>query len=154
MADQFRTYKTNVKNYTGYEHQKYKSQLLQMAFTKPSDYYKLQTDVLGKILESNIDQIYSTVFYALSKGKAGRANVTAGAELIDTTEYGDTLGAMGIEWNPSIPEQEADRIAKMVVDGFQADIQKHVIDLVLPQSIFKDALARSAKKAESGINDS
>jgi hypothetical protein len=154
MADEYRKYKTNVKNYTGYEHQKYKSQLMQVAFTKPSDYYKLQTDVMGKILEANIDQIYSTVFHVLKSGRKGNANVTEGGAIINRGEYPDTLDTMGIDWNPSVPEQEADRIAKMIVDGFQSDIEKHVIDLVLPKSIFNDALKRSAKKAEAGISDS
>lgn len=146
-----RSYKTNVKNYTGYEHEKYKTQLLQVAFTKPSDYYKLQTEVLSNLLETSIDAIYNSVYWALKSGKEPRADGTAGDRIIKRADYADTLNAMSIDWDPRMPDQECDRIAKEIVDGYREDIQKLVVDVILPANVFDKALQKSVKKATADL---
>lgn len=147
-----RTWETDMKNYSGYQHQQYKSILNQVAFTKPADYYQLQLEVMTYLMENHYDDVYQTVYQLLTKGmqKDGTTRV------INIAGYNDTLKAMkngtGVQWNPAFPDQKADAIAKAVTEGFIDSLKENVLDVVLPEQIFNEALKRSAKKAEAGIN--
>lgn len=151
MADLtvLRTARTDPLNYTGYENQRYRNELLQLAFTKPSEYYKLQDDVLAKLLEDHVKDLYNTVYNVLRAGK----DKTGRGYIINLGEY-DKYREIVTEWNPRIPDETCDKIAKEIVRDFQSSLEKKVIDLVLPPNIFDQALQRSAKKASAGIDDS
>jgi hypothetical protein len=145
-----RTYENDPLNYSGYENRKYMNELLQLAFTKPSTYYRLQGDVLNKILEEHIKDMYKTIYNTLKSGKDKDGLPTVELITADYKEYYDITKMPA--WNPRIPDQKCDEIAREIVKDFQTSIEKRVIDLVLPRNIFDDALQRSAKKAAAGID--
>lgn len=142
-----RDYESDPLNYSGFENRQYKSGLLQLAFTKPSEYYKLQETVLNKILADHIKDIYKTVYNALRRGqtKSGQPIVNVAADFA-------TYSTITTDWNPKLPDEDCDKIAKQVTKDLEAALEKHIIDRVLPPNIFNDALKRSATKAAAGID--
>jgi hypothetical protein len=147
--DTTKTFKSDPLNFSGYENQRYRNGLLQLAFTKPSEYYKLQDEVLAKLLEDNIKSMYNTVYNVLRSGKNKDKGV-----VVDITGYDTYAKISPGGWDPKIPDQECDSIAKSIIQDFQKSLENKVIDLVLPPNIFDQALNRSAKKAAAGIDDS
>lgn len=142
-----RDYESEPLNYSGFENRKYKSGLLQLAFTKPSEYYQLQENVLEKVLAAHMTGIYKTVYNALRNGMDKDGN-----QIVDVLNYPtyNTISPGG--WNPRLPDEDCDKIAKLVTKDIEAALEKHIIDRVLPPNIFNDALKRSATKAAAGID--
>lgn len=138
-----RTYKDNPKNKYGIEHQKYINSLLQLAYSKPSEYYRLQTEVSEAILDANTDLIYDTVYNLLRNGTDKNNR-----QIIDTDQY-DYLDG---QWNPSYPEQKCAEIADEITADFVKNIKNKVMEIILPDSIYRDAMARTRTKANAEID--
>lgn len=142
-----RDFESDPLNYTGYENKKYKTTLLQLAFRQPEEYFKLQSEVLAGLLENNIKNIYKTVFNALKDGKA--ADGTTALVATDATAFPTYNSIVGVNdgWQPKIPEEDCDAIAKDITKKLAELLEEKVVHLVLPPNIFDETLQRAAKKA-------
>ena len=65
MAQNF---KVETSNYLGFEYEEYLNQLMALAISKPSDYYKIRADTLKALKQGIITQVYETYYTLLTEG--------------------------------------------------------------------------------------
>ena len=56
-------------NFQGHQYSQYKNYLMSVALTTPSEYYKLQTDVIEQLNVRIAKLIYKQLFLLLTQGK-------------------------------------------------------------------------------------
>ena len=52
-------FEVDTNGYLGFKYEEYRSEMYALALSKPSDYFKLRKDVLGKVKTEAIEDIYS-----------------------------------------------------------------------------------------------
>jgi hypothetical protein len=149
-----RTYKTDIENYLGLDNEDFKSRMMQISVSKPSAYFALQSTFLKAILNKHVKDIYHTVYYALTAGKKVAANGRDLEDIIDPAEIrgadADTQALM-MPFAPSLSEAEVDHIAKEIAKVIEKAFRDNVVERVLPKNIYNEAIGRSARKMEAGI---
>ena len=61
-------FKIDVSDYRGIEHEEFRTNLLNLALTKPTDYNKLRMIVLRKVKKAAVDSQYAIYYYLLTEG--------------------------------------------------------------------------------------
>ena len=112
----------NAKNALGLEQQATRSELLALALSKPANYFKLRADVVKRITEQSVSDIYNTYWDIL---KFGTYN--------EGTEQLTYIDATGVSKNfhPNLPEAEINKFA-LKVAGAIKDIAEEAVDEILP----------------------
>ncbi len=67
MSDGF-DFKIDVSDFRGIEHEEFRTNLLNLALTKPTDYNKLRMIVLRKVKKAAVDSQYAIYYYLLTEG--------------------------------------------------------------------------------------
>ena len=63
-------FKIDVSDFRGIEHEEFRTNLLNLALTKPTDYNKLRMVVLRKVKKAAVDAQYGIYYYLLTEGCA------------------------------------------------------------------------------------
>ena len=133
MAEQ--SYRINTANYLGIQHSTFKNKLMELALTKPSDYFDLREKVLEKVKTDAIADLYNTIFNTMTDGKDLKGgSIAAGA----------TAEAI---LKPSYPHQEVTEIALAAAKTMDKIIDD-VIEIILPIDYTELAKQRIARKSE------
>ncbi len=64
MADSF-NFKIDPSDYRGIEHEEFRTNLLNLALTRPTEYNKLRMNVLKKVTKAAVESQYSIYYYLL-----------------------------------------------------------------------------------------
>ena len=64
MADSF-NFKIDASDYRGIEHEEFRTNLLNLALTQPTEYNKLRMIVLKKVKKAAVDAQYTIYYYLL-----------------------------------------------------------------------------------------
>jgi len=67
MADSF-NFKIDPSDYRGIEHEEFRTNLLNLALTRPTEYNKLRMNVLKKVKKAAVESQYSIYYYLLTEG--------------------------------------------------------------------------------------
>jgi hypothetical protein len=67
MADSF-NFKIDASDYRGIEHEEFRTNLLNLALTQPTEYNKLRMIVLKKVKKAAVDAQYNIYYYLLTDG--------------------------------------------------------------------------------------
>jgi hypothetical protein len=137
-----REFKSDPINRLGIENAEFQSNLMQVSFASPAQYFAIRKECMKKLLTDGIKDMHATIYNFLTEG-TDKANVQV-VTLKDDAE--DVFGGAN-NFKPKLNKQKADEVAMSIVSGYQKLIMDEVLDLVLPASIFSEALQRSAKKA-------
>lgn len=67
MGDSF-NFKIDVSDFRGIEHEEFRTNLLNLALTRPTEYNKLRMHVLKKVKKAAVESQYSIYYYLLTDG--------------------------------------------------------------------------------------
>ena len=123
------TFKVNPQNYLSISWNRYRSDLYALALAKPSVYAKIRQDVLDKVKNDAITDMYDTLFNVLNEGKV------AGQSLI---KDGSTV------FVPSYPEQKVNEFCLSACKSLESIVDE-AIEILLPLDINKIVAGRYAQ---------
>ena len=69
MAEKDFNFKVSPSNFRGVEHEKFRTKLLNLAITKPTEYNDLRMHVLAAVKETAVNTQYNIYYYLLTAGK-------------------------------------------------------------------------------------
>ena len=120
-------------NFQGHQYSQYKNYLMSVALTTPSEYYKLQTDVIEQLNVRIAKLIYKQLFLLLTQGK-----------LPD----GTSMKIDGKPINPAFPSQAA---ADFCIDAANTidKIIRDATEVILPASHLDVAKMQMADKSRT-----
>ena len=129
MSDGF-DFKINVSDFQGIEHEEFRTNLLNLALTRPTDYNKLRMHVLRKVKKAAVDSQYNIYYYLLTEGcslapdgKNKGQNVLFDAE----TPINDYAGI----FKPNIPKHMVNEFA-MKASATIDKISMEALNMILP----------------------
>ena len=69
MAEKDFNFKVNPSDFRGIEHEKFRTKLLNLAITKPTEYNNLRMNVLEAVKEAAVNSQYNIYYYLLTTGR-------------------------------------------------------------------------------------
>jgi hypothetical protein len=145
-----RTFRTDVINSLGIEHDEAQAQALNISISNPSAFYKMRSDLLRSVLNANVQNLYNTIFNALNNGTMpdGRTPILpmTSAALVPFQINGRPY------FSPKVPEQEINKIALSICASFKRLIESEIVDVVLPKSFFDLSKQKTAQSTRNNIS--
>jgi len=130
-------FKVKPKNILGLDARKTRSKLLALALSKPEDYYKLREDVIEKMSEKSVDDIYNTFWNALTDG------------IIDGNHI--KIPGGGGDFQPNLPESDVNKFALKCANAIY-EITQEAVDTILPEKFKSLAIeSQEAILSERGV---
>jgi len=129
-------FKVKPKNILGLDARKTRSKLLALALSKPEDYYTLREDVIEKMSEDAVDNIYNTFWNALTDGIIGGIQIRMpGGEI----------------FKPNLPESDVNKFALKCANAIY-EITQEAVDTILPVKFKELAIeSQEAILSERGV---
>ena len=126
MAQNFQV---DTNDYLGFQYEEYLNELMALAVSKPSDYYKIRAETLKLLKQVVVKQVYNTYYGLLTTGE------------ID----GQTpLGALV----PHYPQQKASQFALGASKTIN-DILNSALDIILPPNHLDVAKLKLVEKGNA-----
>ena len=134
-------FRVNVKDFLGIENTKYREKMMQVALTKPADFYALREKVRASVIEKAIGDFYDTLYYVMTQGKLTNGGISAaqGAE-------------KSIDFTPNIPKQKVNDFALSAVKTMES-IVEDAVDMMLPPDFLDIAKSRTVSKSSAANID-
>ena len=126
MAQNFQV---DTSDYMGFKYEEYLNELMSLAMSKPSEYYKMRSDTLKALKQGIISQIYTTYYTLLTTGKVGGAS---------------PLGALV----PSYPQQKASQFS-LAASKTINEILNSALDIILPANHLDVAKMKLSEKSSA-----
>jgi hypothetical protein len=151
MADRDFNFKIDPSDYRGIEHEEFRTNLLNLALTKPTDYNKLRMHVLKKVKKQAVESQYSIYYYLL----------TEGCSVADDGKTKSNHILSGIDGLPEHQGIFVPRVPKHIVNEFalkaSATIDKiaeEAINMILPDDwkTIADQRLYTKTKGNTGFN--
>ena len=133
MAQNF---KIDTSDYLGISHTTFKNKLMEIALTKPSEYFQLREKVLERVKTNAIANLYNTIYLVLTEGKLNDGNLAAA---------GATQSAIFV---PNYPKQKVTEIALSAAKTMD-EIIDGIIEIILPIDYNDIAKQRISRKADA-----
>jgi hypothetical protein len=149
--------KTDILNTLGIDFESYRSKMLEVAFRSSSEYFRLRSECRKKMLESIMLMIYELVYNSLTRGiiNSGNGNNDTKIFLLEALQkpvaYQIFEGATQNFISPNFSAEEANKLAVSVAQGFKSILEKDIIDVLMPQNVFDNALGRAKKVSENQL---
>ena len=124
MAQNFQV---DTSDYMGFKYEEYLNELMSIAVSKPSEYYKMRSDTLKLLKQGIITQIYETYYKLLTTGKIGAATL---------------LGVLV----PSYPQQKASQFS-LAASKTINEILNSALDIILPANHLDVAKMKLSEKS-------
>ena len=148
MANGF-DFKIDVSDFRGIEHEEFRTNLLNLALTKPTDYNKLRMVVLRKIKKAAVDAQYGIYYYLLTDGcEAANGGKTKGQNILADVrtgfqEYQDLFV-------PRVPKHIVNEFA-MKASATIDKIAEEALNMILPKDWKTIADERIYSKTKGAI---
>ena len=130
MAQNFQV---DTSDYLGFQYEEYLNELMSIAVSKPSDYYKMRSETLKQLKQVVVKTVYNTYYGLLTKGE------------INGTKPLDPLV-------PHYPQQKASQFALGASKTIN-DILNSALDIILPANHLDVAKLKLTQKGEAGKID-
>ena len=123
-------FKIDPSDYRGIEHEEFRTNLLNLALTKPTEYNKLRMHVLRKIKKAAVDAQYGIYYYLLTDGcTTSQDGKTKSLNLLSDAE-GD-VKQHSYMFKPSIPKNLLNEFA-MKASATIDKIAEEALNMILP----------------------
>ena len=122
MTDFF-NFKINPTDYLGIEHEEFKTNLLQLALTQPTEYFELRKKVLANVKKLAVQKQYEVYYCLLTNGSTP-----------DIADDGAVVGQK--QFKPSIPKQKVNEFALKAAKTID-HIAEEAIEMILPMNYKK-----------------
>ena len=136
-------FKVKPSDYLGSGHEAYKADMMQIALSTPSEYFKLRKVALEKIKAAAVNQQYNIYYHLLTLGKTpnGVDSVVAGSGL-----QGDTV----TKFQPNVPRQQVNDFALKAAKTIDA-LAEEAIELILPSNYKKIPEDRQVQRTAGNL---
>ena len=130
-------FQLDTNDVLGFNYASYVANVRALALSKPADYFKLRKEVLKKVKEDAVGNLYRTLFNVLSKG---------------TDLSGNPIGTLGssTDMQPGYPSQKINDFAIQVASDL-ADHINRAIDIILPDDFEKLASGKMSLKGRANV---
>lgn len=160
----YRNNRSDPTERLGIENSGFNDSLKQIAFSKPSAYYKMKKLYFQYLIKDLVKELHGKIYNALTVG--AKTDPKTGFPLNERQDkygnyFGDYIIDLSKDWdpkiaeafdggkfNPQIPGDLADKWALDACLTLKQGVQTHVIDKIFAESQHLTALKQSAKKAE------
>lgn len=137
-------FRINPSDYLGIEHEKFKSEMLQLALSKPSEYFELRKKVLERVKRDAVNKQYSIYYWLLTEGTLPAGDGTNSAtSIIGTAQHYDIF-------QPKLPPQMVNEFALKAAKTIDA-IAEEAIEMILPMNYKKIADDRTMQKTSGTL---
>ena len=126
MAQNF---EVDTSDYMGFKYEEYLNELMSIAMSKPSEYYKIRSATLKALKQGIITEIYTTYYTLLTKG---------------TIEGVNTLNNL----TPSYPQQKASQFS-LAASKTINEILNSALDIILPANHLDVAKMKISEKSSA-----
>ena len=130
MAQNFQV---DTNDYLGFQYEEYLNELMALAVSKPSDYYKIRAETLKLLKQVVVKQVYNTYYGLLTTGEINRQK---------------PLGAL----TPHYPQQKASQFALGASKTIN-DILNSALDIILPPNHLDVAKLKLTEKGNAAKID-
>jgi hypothetical protein len=123
-------FKIDVSDFRGIEHEEFRTNLLNLALTKPTEYNKLRMHVLRKIKKAAVDAQYGIYYYLLTDGcSASTDGKTKGNHIL----FGIDGQTDNIDlFKPNVPKHIVNEFA-MKASATIDKIAEEAINMIMPK---------------------
>ena len=126
MAQNFQV---DTSDYLGFKYEEYLNELMAIAMSKPSEYYKIRADTLKALKQDVIKAIYDTYYGLLTTGNINGNN---------------TLGGLV----PAYPQQKASQFS-LAASKTINEILNSALEIILPANHLDVAKMKLTQKGEA-----
>ena len=143
-------FKIEPSNYLGVQYSAFKSDLLQLALTNPSEYYLARKNILYNLKMQTVKGIYDMYYNMLTTGTDGDGNpITEAPKAQGGKPAGQAVKAetAAIFNGIGMPFQEVSEIALKATKTMDK-ITEEILELILPSNFKELADSRTSKKQE------
>jgi hypothetical protein len=124
-------FKIDVSDFRGIEHEEFRTNLLNLALTKPTDYNKLRMIVLRKVKKAAVDAQYGIYYYLLTEGcLASDDGKTKGLNILADATVG--FPAYQEMFKPNVPKHIVNEFA-MKASATIDKIAEEAINMIMPK---------------------
>jgi hypothetical protein len=141
-------FKIDPANYAGIDHESYRSDMLQLALAKPTEYTKLRKIVLNIVKKEAVNSQYGIYYYLLTAGAKTNGKVQGASILADNTA--DLDGETIAMFVPKVPSQIVNEFALKAAKT-NDKIAEEAIEMILPADWKQIADNRSFSKTKSTL---
>ena len=125
-------FRINPASYLGIDNEKFKSDMLQLALSKPTQYFNLRKCVLEEVKKNAVNNIYSIYYWLLTEGvKSGENGANTNAKIIKA-ENGLDAETVAL-FTPKLPPQMVNEFALKAAKTIDK-IAEEAIELILPMN--------------------
>ena len=139
MAEDGFNFKVNPSDFRGIEHEKFRTKLLNLAITKPTEYNDLRMNVLEAVKEKAVNAQYNIYYYLLTAGR----NEKNDASIIEGKPNADLFV-------PRVPANVVNEFA-MKASATIDKIAEEAIEMIMPDDWKDVADKRLYTKTKSNI---
>jgi hypothetical protein len=151
MSDGF-DFKIDVADFRGIEHEEFRTNLLNLALTKPTDYNKLRMHVLRKVKKAAVNAQYGIYYYLLTEGctPSEDGKTKSNNVLFDAKDGIDTYQNI---FRPCIPKNLVNEFA-MKASATIDKIAEEALNMILPDDwkTIADQRLYTKTKGNMGFN--
>ena len=150
MGDNF-NFKIDPSDYRGIEHEEFRTNLLNLALTRPTEYNKLRMNVLKKVKKAAVESQYAIYYYyyLLTEGLSVNGKVKSNHILSDVAESMEHVGI----FKPSVPKHIVNEFA-LKASATIDKIAEEAINMILPDDwkTIADQRLYTKTKGNTGFN--
>lgn len=136
-------FKLNPENYLGLEHDKFKSDMMQIALTNPTKYYAIRNNVMQNTVSKVVKEMYETIYYLLTIGGLKSGDTAGAAKNAD-----GTVVTGGELFEPKMSEKEVSDFAMSCATTMRTMLVS-AIHKLLPDDYINLASSRLASQAST-----
>jgi len=131
-------FKLNPADYLGIEHESFKTNMLQLALTKPTQYFELRKAVLENVKRAAVQKQYAVYYWLLTCGNAAADNDDdSGESVVDTPNQHEKVDQITVSmFHPNVPKQKVNEFALKASKTIDA-IAEEAIEMILPMDYKK-----------------
>ena len=150
MGDNF-NFKIDPSDYRGIEHEEFRTNLLNLALTRPTEYNKLRMNVLKKVKKAAVESQYAIYYYLLTEGcSVGDDGKTKSQHIL--SNVAESSEHVGI-FKPRVPKHIVNELA-LKASATIDKIAEEAINMILPDDwkTIADQRLYTKTKGNAGFN--
>ena len=145
-------FKIDPSDYRGIEHEEFRTNLLNLALTRPTEYNKLRMNVLKKVKKAAVESQYSIYYYLLTEGcSVGTDGKTKSNNILFNAP--DGVDAYQTLFVPRVPKHIVNEFA-LKASATIDKIAEEAINMILPDDwkTIADQRLYTKTKGNTGFN--
>jgi hypothetical protein len=140
-------FKIDPADYAGIDHESYRSDMLQLALSSPTEYTKLRKEVLNIVKKKAVNSQYAIYYYLLTAGQESGTGDGGDSILKRSTAVQDATKDMFV---PKVPAQIVNEFALKASKTIDK-IAEEAIEMILPADWKQIADNRTFSKTKSTL---